>query len=242
MTRALLVAAVFAVPLLLGACETTQEKSARLEAKGARIGVEGKVELKRTNQDLEVTDKYLLTDQYGSAVILRIENRSSEGQVGVPIQIDVKDAKGKSVYRNDEEGYEDGLLNLQMIGPKEKTWWVNDQVLATRKPASFNYEIGVSEKDYPAKPPEVEVSEPKLEVDPTSGIFVTGTAVNKSAIDQEEMLLYAVAVDRGRVVAAGRGLIPRLRADSKKVTYNIFFIGDPRGAKIDVFATPDTFE
>lgn len=229
------------VALLLVACETTQEKSARLEAQGVDLRAEKKVELKRTNRDLEVTGQYLLTDQYGSAVVLRIRNTSSKGQVSVPIQVDVRDAKGKSVYRNDQEGYEDGLLNLQMIGPNETTWWVNDQVLATGRPASFKYEIGTPAGVYPDKVPEVEVSKPRIEIDPTSGIFATGTAVNKSAIDQEEMLLYAVAVKNGKVVAAGRGQIPNLRADGKKLTYNIFFIGDPKGAKVEVFATPDTF-
>jgi len=225
----------------LAACESTQEKSAKLEAAGEESAVEGKVELKKANRDLEVTGEYLLTDQYGSAVVLEIRNKAAKGHVSVPIQVNVKDVKGKSVYRNDEEGYEDGLLNLQMIGPKETTWWVNDQVLTTGKPAKFDYEIGPPGKAYPSKVPEVEVSKPRLENDPTSGIFVTGTVVNKSAIEQVEMLLYAVAVKNGAVVAAGRGLIPKLKTDGKKTPYNIFFIGNPKGAKIEVFATPDTF-
>jgi hypothetical protein len=231
-----------AVVAFASGCETTQEKSAKLEVTGQEAATEGKIELKRTNRDLEVVDEQLLTDQYGSAVVLKVRNRSDKGQVSVPVQIDVKDRKGKSVFRNDQEGLEDGLLNLQIIGPGETTWWVNDQVLATGKPAKFDYELGPPAGKYPGKVPEIVVSKPKLENDPTSGIFVTGTVVNKSAIEQESLLLYAVAVKSGRVVAAGRGGIPKLKANGKKTPYNIFFIGNPKSAKLEVFATPTTLE
>lgn len=240
MRRLLSLLGVIAV-LFATACETTREKSARLEAQGQKLAVEGKIELKQTNRDLQVTDDFLLTDQYGSAVVLRVKNKAAKGQVDVPIQVDVKDAKGKSVYKNDTEGLEDGLIHLQIIGPKEETWWVNDQVLATGKPASFNYEVGVPDGQYPAKVPEIQVSKPKLEVDPTSGLKVAGTVVNKSSIEQVDLLLYAVATKGGKVVAAGRGLIPKLKTDGKGEAYNIFFIGDPKGAEIEVFATPTTF-
>ncbi|MFM9054741.1 MAG: hypothetical protein ACKOQ5_07855, partial [Solirubrobacterales bacterium] len=49
---------------------------------------------------------------------------------------------------------------------------------------------------------------PAVEVDPTSGLKVAGTVVNKSSIEQVDLLLYAVATKGGKVVAAGRGLIP----------------------------------
>ncbi len=241
MRRQVALLLVFVAPVL-AACETTQEKSARLEAQGTELAKEGKIELSRTNQSIEILDRYVLTDQYGSAVVLKVRNKSGQGQIDVPIQIDVKDAKGKSVYRNDQEGLEDGLINLQIVEPSQTTWWVNDQVLASGKPAKVEAQVGESEVRYPAKVPEIEVSKPTIEVDPTSGVNVSGTAVNKSAIEQVDMLLYAVAVKGGKVVAAGRGLIPKLKTDGKKAPYNIFFIGDPKGAQIEVFATPNTFE
>lgn len=238
---------LFFLPLLaalalLTACETTQEKSARLEAQGAELAKEGKIELSRSNKSIKILDRYVLTDQYGSAVVLRVRNGSGQGQVDVPLQIDVKDAKGKSLYRNDLEGLEDGLLNLQIVGPNETTWWVHDQVLTGGRPTQVEVEVGESEVRYPATVPEIEVSAPTLELDPTSGVNVSGTVVNKSAIEQVDLLLYAVAVKDRKVVAAGRGLIPKLKTGGKKAPYNIFFIGDPRGARIDVFATPNSFE
>ena len=37
-----------------------------------------------------------------------------------------------------------------------------------------------------------------------------------------------------KVVAAGRGLIGRLKATTKPVNYHIYFIGDPAGAQVTV--------
>ncbi len=125
---------------------------------------------------------------------------------------------------------------------QEETWWVNDQVLITQKAKSADVTIGKSEESFPRDIPEIEVSEPTLEVDPVSGINVTGEVVNKSQVEQIDLLIYAVATKGGKVVAAGRGLIPKLKTDGKPEFYNVYFIGDPRGADIEVFAPPSTFE
>ena len=52
------------------------------------------------------------------------------------------------------------------------------------------------------------------------------------------LLLYAVAREGDRVVAAGRGAIEQLKAEPKPLPYNIYFIGDPRGADVTVTAFP----
>jgi hypothetical protein len=52
------------------------------------------------------------------------------------------------------------------------------------------------------------------------------------------LLLYGVAREGGRVVAAGRGAIEPLKANGKDVAYSIYFIGDPRGAEIAIAQLP----
>ena len=87
--------------------------------------------------------------------------------------------------------------------------------------------------------PAVSVSEPQLEGDPYTGVEASGEAVNESGEDVERLLLYAVARRGGRIVAAGRGAIEPLKDKPKPAPYNVYFIGDPRGATIEVadFAT-----
>jgi hypothetical protein len=241
--RALYPVIVLSVAAVIASgCETTQEKSAKLEGEGAELAQTEKVSIGATNRDLEITDKFMITDEYGTVVVARVKNSGAAGQIDVPIQIDVRNAKGKSVYRNDIEGLEEGLVNIQVVEPRAEAWWVNDQVLATGKPASVEIEIGTSKERYPARLPEIEVSEPKILNDPVSGVFATGKVTNRSSIEQTDLLIYAVATKGGKVVAAGRGLIPKLKADGKAETYNIYFIGDPQGADIEVLANPQNFE
>lgn len=236
----LLVCLVVASVLLAG-CQSTQEKSAVLEAQGGEIAKVEKISIGAANQSVKVTGQTLLTDQYGSAIVLGLKNSSPKPQVDVPIGLVVKNAKGKSIYRNNTEGLQDGLIQIPIIEGSSEGWYVNDQVLVTQKPASADVTIGKPEAQSPAKIPEIEVTPPVLASD-SSGPNVTGKVTNKSDVEQIDLLLYAVATKGGKVVAAGRGLIPKLKADGKPEFYRIYFIGDPKNADIEVVATPSTFE
>jgi len=234
-------ASALLIPTLLAGCESTQEKSAKLESLGAEIAKIEKIKIGAANQSIDITGKTLLTDQYGSALVLRLKNDSPKPQVDVPVGLVVKNAQGKAIYKNDTEGLEDGLIQIPIIEGSSDGWWVNDQVLVTQKPKSADLTIGKPESQSPSKIPEIEVSPPFLATD-SSGPNVTGEVVNKSDVEQIDMLLYAVATKGGKVVAAGRGLIPKLKTDGKPEFYRIYFIGDPKNAEIEVVAMPSTFE
>jgi hypothetical protein len=240
--RAISIGVLLVASGLFAGCETTQEKSAKLEVSGAGLAQTDTVKLTASNREIEVVDKTVLTDQYGTAVIVRLRNTGTQPQVDVPIQVDIKDPKGKSVFKNDTEGLEDGLLNIQVIEPGKETWWVHDQVFPMGKAAGFDVTIGKSEVPPPASIPKLTATKPEINEDPVSGIEVQGEITNESEVEQTDLLIYAVATKGGKVVAAGRGLIPKLKTGPKGEPYNIFFIGDPIGADIEVFATPNTFE
>ena len=80
---------------------------------------------------------------------------------------------------------------------------------------------------------------PHLENDPTSGISAVGRVTNRSSILQRKLVLYCVARRGARIVAAGRGGIDRLKP-GKSARYTIFFIGNPKGARLTVAAPPTT--
>ncbi len=234
-------AALVVVAGLTG-CQSTQSKSAELEANGAEIAKVGKIKIGSANQAVEVVNQTLLTDQYGSAVVLRLKNDSPKNQAGIPLALVVRNSKGKPIYKNDIQGLEKGLISIPLVEGNSETWWVNDQVLVTQKPKKAEVTIGEPDGNAPGKIPEIEVSPPSVELDPVSGTNVTGEATNKSDVEQIDLLLYAVATRGGKVVAAGRGLIPKLKADGKSEPYRIYFIGDPKNADIEVFAPPSNFE
>jgi hypothetical protein len=223
----------------LGGCESTQSRSAELEKEGeSALAVDAGLKIKKESGDVKVTFSTLLTDSYGSAVVVSLHNSSDRNLVDVPILIDVLDAKGKSVYRNDIPGIEPALAAVPYIPAGGDAQWVNDQVQASGRPKSVKVKVGAGSDSYSGPLPEIEVSSPTIEGDPVSGIEATGTVVNRTGEDQERLLLYAIGTKGGQVVAAGRGAIEHLKGTTKPLHYDIFFIGDPTGADVEVTQYP----
>ena len=52
------------------------------------------------------------------------------------------------------------------------------------------------------------------------------------------MRVYAVARRGDEVVAAGRGALEKVKGERKPLPYNVYFIGDPRGAEVEITLYP----
>ncbi len=230
--------ALAGVALVATGCESTQEKSARIAAELGPVAQEKGLRIRRRSKDVEVVDTTLLTDSVGTAVVVELRNDSSKDLVDVPIAIDVLDARGRSVYRNDIPGIEPALAAVPLVPAGADAIWVHDQVLASGRPDSLKVKVGASDVTTSRKQPQVSVSEPKLEGDPYTGVAAGGEVLNESGEVVDRLLLYGVAREGDRIVAAGRGAIEPLKANGKKVAYNIYFIGDPRGAEVTVTQFP----
>jgi hypothetical protein len=226
------------VALVTSGCESTQDKSAEIAAELGPVQQEQGLKITRRSKDVKVLDTTLLTDKVGTAVVVEVRNDSGRDLIDVPIAVDVLDAKGRSVYRNNIPGIDPALAAVPFVPAGGEVDWVNDQVLATAKPASVKVVVGASEETYSGPQPKISVSDPKLEGDPYTGIGAGGEVSNESGEDLQRVLLYGVARKGSRIVAAGRGAIEHFKADSKPQAYNIYFIGDPRGADITVTEFP----
>jgi hypothetical protein len=224
----------------LAACQSTQDRSAELAKKGKTLLTkEQGLTVQRQNPDIKVLDTTVLHDKYGSAAVVQVKNDGTQNLRDVPIALDVKDKKGKSVFKNNIPGLEQGLVAIPLIKAGETLDWVNDQVLATGVPASADAQVGESSETFdPSTLPKLDIGAPKLITDPVSGIEAQGQVVNNSGAEQRNLLLYAVARKGDQVVAAGRGLIGRLKNNTKPVEYHIFFIGDPKGAQVQITSFP----
>jgi hypothetical protein len=64
-----------------------------------------------------------------------------------------------------------------------------------------------------------------------------GRARLRSGPAQDKLVVYCVARRGGRIVAAGRAVIPRLTG-KKPARFHVFFIGDPKHATLAVSAPP----
>lgn len=234
-----LAVALAGVALVLSGCESTQDKSAKIAAELGPVAQEEGLRIAERSKDVEVVSTTVLTDANGSAVVVELRNDSKSDLADVPILIDVLDAKGRSVYRNDIPGIEPALAAVPFIPAGGAVAWVHDQVLGTGKPTKVDVTLGADAQRVSGAQPRVSVSEPELEGDPYTGVAAGGLVANESGEAIERLLLYAVARKGGEVVAAGRGAIEPLKDKPRPVPYNVYFIGDPKGAELTLteFAT-----
>jgi hypothetical protein len=223
----------------LSACQSTQDRSAELEKQSDTTLLSEKgLEIKKANHDVKVTSTALLRNAEGNAVVIDLHNDSSQNLTEVPILLEVLNSKGKSFYKNDIPGIEPALASVPYIPAHGDAEWVNDQVLGVGVPKSVKVKVGAGGGTFSGTIPDIEVSQPKIEGDPVSGISATGDVVNKTGEDQRRLLLYVVARKGNRVVAAGRGAIEHLKPERKPIKYTIFFVGDPSGAELKLSEFP----
>jgi hypothetical protein len=235
--RTPLAASALILVIVAPGCESTQDKSAAIAESLGPVQQEKGLEIKEESKDVEVVDTALLSSAGETAVVVELRSRAKEPLVNVPILIDVLDAKGKSVYRNDIPGIEPALAYVPLIRPNETFAWVHNQVLAIGKPDSVKVKVGASDATLTGEIPDIEVRQPELENDVVSGRNARGVAINHTGEIHERLLVYGVVRRGDEIVAAGRAAIEEMKPD-KPLVYRIYFVGDPRGADLEIASFP----
>jgi hypothetical protein len=239
-----MLASLVLVAVALGGCETTAEKSARLEkAAKARSGAPrtraAQSSIKRESTKIRVSSASLVHSAEGNAAIVTMHNASPTPLRNIPIQITVRDARGGSIYTNNGAGLAASLISAPLVPAHGTLTWIDDQVQTAGTGVSVSARVGEGEAVTGAIPALVVQAAP-LSEEPTSGPDVEGSVVNHSPISQHELVIYALARRAGKIVAAGRGVIPQATAGAS-THFQVFFIGDPRGAQLQVSAPVTTF-
>lgn len=237
MRRAGLILGLAVGGLAMAGCESTQDKAAKLSEGGTEAFTQKGLQVTTKNPDVEVTGSWVLQDENGTAVGVRIRNTSQRRLVEVPIAIDAVDAAGKVLYRNDAPGLDPSLVGVALVRPGETLTWVNDQVVAAAKPADVEAKIGKEKRVLEGKEPRITLQQIE-EVEDEAGAAVTGFVRNKSDIEQRDVVIYGEARRAGKVVALGKAQVPRIKPGAR-ARFNVFFIGDPTGARVDL-AVPAT--
>jgi len=231
---------VFALAVLAGvsitACQSSQDKAKIIQSRAAAAAPKPLV-IPKPNKDVKVVNTALIHDQNGDAIVVELKNESNQTLVNLPILVDVKGPNGKSVYENNTAGLDFALNHVALIEPGQTFFWVNDQVTGQGKSAKVT--VGQPEGKAPSGklPTYFTVSTPRAGHD-FSGSKVTGTVKDETKVDQDHLILFAVARQGGHIVAAGRGQIKALKADAKPANYTIYFIGNPVGADVTIQAPP----
>jgi hypothetical protein len=218
----------------LAGCETTQEKSARLEKEAQHVTL-ARTGLTVTRQSavIRVREAVVLHAAEGAAVVVVLDNTSARARARVPIAITVSDAQGKTVFSNGTPGLEAGLVSVASLPAHGEAFWVDDQLPAGSKPARVSARVGEGTRTQPL--PQIAIASIHPTEGAATGPGVAATASNHSRVAQQSLAVFAIARRSGRIVAAGRALIPELAAGAS-APFQLFFVGNAQGAQLRLLA------
>jgi hypothetical protein len=236
-------AALALIALALGGCESTQEKSAKLEASAKREKAEHPslvqkgLSIAHASTRVKVLDARVVRDSEGAAAAVSLSNSSAHALRSVPIAITVSGAGGQTLYQNNAPGLEAALTQVPSLPAHATVTWVNDQVPVAGDPASVRARVGEA--------PAASGPEPRIEVagvrllEASTG-EVSGTVHNRSSTAQQHLVVYVTARRAGRIVAAGRAVLAQVAAGAS-VSFNAYLIGSAAGASLRASAPASTF-
>jgi hypothetical protein len=232
-------AALVLVALALAGCETTAEKSAKLERQARQQRAHQPppakgLSITRQNADVKVEQTAIVHSSEGNAAVVTLRNTSARTLQDVPIAITVRDAAGSTLYTNSTAGLAHSLVSVPLLAAHGQVIWVDDQVQATGTPASVTARVGQAAAATGAIPPIIVQGAHLGEAEGAEG-----TVVNHSRVSQTELVVDAIARRAGKIVAAGRAVLPQL-PPATPTRFQVFFIGDPRGAQLAFSAPPST--
>jgi hypothetical protein len=241
-TRRVSVAAALGfVALALGACQSTQDISAR-RAREATTKLDAKGSTVRTlNAGVRVEQAAVVQDAVGTAAVVRLRNLKSESQVQLPVSIVVRDAQGKSLYRNDVAGLDPSLVSLSALDADGQAVWVNNQIpAAVGSSRARTVEVRVGDPAHTSRGPLPRIAISALRVGrDDDGTFAKGLLTNTSKVAQRRLSVACVALRGSKVVAAGRAVVDQLGpVGGKPVGFTAFLTGRPAGAPVRCSAAP----
>jgi len=241
-----LVALVTTVPVL-AACESSQDKNARLKIAAAKAQQDAlkPVSIGKPDKRIKVLKKEIINASDGRiAVVVTIKNTSSSSIRDVPIGLQVTGPKGGApFYTNTIAGFGDDLNHLSLIRPGQTFEWINDQVTGG-KAAKVDVTVGKG-VDITNPPPDPKLTNMNWWDDSVSGWTYKGRAVATSSIPQVRLIVYSTVRQGGKLVAAGRSAIERLAQGGKPqlvAVLPVTTVKDPRSGSVTATAPPVSFK
>jgi len=229
-------AALVLAALALTGCETTAEKSAKLErvAKQHKALAQHGLSITKLSTKVKVIETAVLSSPEGAAALVKLRNLSGTALSDVPIEITVTDPSGASIYSNNAPGLAPALVSVPLLPAHGRLTWIDDQLPLGGQPRSVSARLGEGQPA-PAKMPTLNVEATSLSGQSAGEPEAEGRVVNHSTLAQHEVVVYALARRAGRTVAAGRAVLPQVPAGAS-TRFQLYFIGDPRGAQLQFTA------
>ncbi len=238
--RALVVAGCGVLTVTVSACESTEQESAKIGKQEQANASAGTLKLGASNHSVRVSDVTLVSAGGRMAVAARLTSSSSATQGSLPVLVNVTGKGGKILYTNGTAGLEASLQHLGLLKAHQSAWWVDDQVLISSSEHKTTAKLQVGSGSKVSGSSSGSIATTGVHAATQGGTSVlSGRLVNHSTRAQGKVLVYAVALKGGRVVAAGRSVVASLPAhQGASAPFQAFLVGNPAGAKIELSAVP----
>jgi hypothetical protein len=237
MRRALAVAGAGTLSVALPACQSTEQESARIGREGRQlVAGTGNLRLGAVNHSVRASDVTLLSSSGRTAVAVRLSSSSSAPQAAIPVLVEVSGAGAKQLYTNATDGLETSLQQMALLAPRARAWWVDDQVLSSQSASGVRVRVGTGRVPRASVSPATLTTTVQHLVHQSGLSVIAGQLVNHSPKAFGKVPVYAVALAGQRVVAAGRAVVgagPRATSP-----FQIFLVGNPSGARLELSAAP----
>ena len=238
--RCSLAASALALALGLSACESTQEKSARLEHQAKHVTLAQKgLSIAKASTVVKVLSTVVVRSSEAAAVAVTVRNDSGQALQHLPLALTVRGADGQRLYENNSAGLESALVSIPSLPAHATLTWVDDQVPANGQPATASAEVGEASAIQGA-PAQTAISGLHPIEDPNNGNGAAGAVENRSNVAQTNLTVFVIARRGGRIVAAARAVLPSLGPHAS-LPFQAFLVGSPAGATLEAVAPATTF-
>lgn len=226
---------------LLGAgvagCQTTQDKSAALQAKAAAVDGPGRVKVGRADRSVRIVRHRTIVGQSRTAVVVEVENRGSRPLRGVPVVLRVT-RQGREQFANDIAGNDRLGLRIPVLRPGRFTW-INAELPAIEDGAQLTVKLGAAQRAWRGGTSSLRVTGLKRADEPETpdGVSVEGTVRNTGRRAQRDVPIFITAQEGTRTVAVATGRIERIAA-RRSESFQAYLTGAGRKGRLRAVALP----
>lgn len=226
---------------LLGAgvagCQTTQDKSAALQAKAATVDGPGRAKVGRADRSVRIVRFREIRGQGRTAVAVELENRGARPLRGVPVVLRVT-RQGREQFANDIAGNDRLGLRVPVLPPGRFTW-INAELPAIEDGAQLTVKLGAAQRTWRGGTSGLRVTGLKRSAEPETpdGVSVEGTVRNTGRGAQRDVPIFITAQEGTRTVAVATGRIERIAA-RRSESFQAYLTGAGRKGRLRAVALP----
>jgi hypothetical protein len=235
-------AATAPVAVLLTGCVSTQTVATRARLVDERILASQKVtEVTRANPAVTVRAPVVIRDHTATAIVVTVRNDSARALTDLPISVGLRTHSGRENYlnRSTDLGYFES--HIASIGSRATTTWVF-LTGARIPPGRVFATVGVAQL-HPSlsRPlPSITVSLRATQPERDDQVTLNVSILNRSAIPQYSLPIYAVALRGDREVAAGRTTLAHIGTHAT-TTSTLELLGSFDYQSLRLIASPTIF-